>query len=206
MANKKVYRKSFSEEFRRDCTVINLESEYPDHVGQKNYLVLTDLPENEVRQKYAAELEKLGPHVIWMRSEMVEIMNDYNRNEAKHRSRMEREEDKRNEAILCGKGYREPAEQGFEYLSEKELEEMEWKAARMAAIKKAFHRLPGKYRHRLILRVWHGFTYNRIGDMDGISARAAEASIKRAMERLRRYYYEELADEYPLEPFPRVII
>ena len=190
MANRKAYRRTFNDGFRKECTVISLGAEYPGLTGTEKYLILTDLSEEKAREKYKEELSELEPCVIW-KKEMLEIMNDYNRNEEKYGMRAMREEERRKEDFFSGRPFQEPAVEGIEEEIVYRLVEEEREPARDAALTRAILRLTEKQKRRLWLRIWFGFTYEQISKIEGIGKMNAERSIKRALIRLKNSIEEE---------------
>ena len=52
-------------------------------------------------------------------------------------------------------------------------------------VRKALHEIPPRMREVLVLREWEGLSYNQIGKVMGISAKAVKSLIHRAREAMK---------------------
>lgn len=77
--------------FKQECKIINLELEYEGYVGKERYAIITDLSEDELYARYAAEIECYKPFVILTRA-MGLAMRSFQRNEEKYQKRCARGE------------------------------------------------------------------------------------------------------------------
>ena len=137
MARKKAYVTEFDPTFKADCTVINIETEYPEHVGTEKYLIVTNLTEAELAHRYGEILERFQPYTIagkWI----LEIFREHSNNEAKHRMRACKAEEQIIDEICRGKAYQEPAEEVFVEKAERELDEALQKAEEEEAFRRAY--------------------------------------------------------------------
>ena len=77
--------------FKQECKVINLELEYEGYIGNERYAIITDLSEEELNSRYAAEIERYKPFVILTRA-MGLAMKEHEHDEKKHAMREARGE------------------------------------------------------------------------------------------------------------------
>jgi len=192
MANRKVYKETFDEAFKEDCAVINLRAEYPGYEGDVKYLVLTDLPEEELKEKYGEILSRFSPYITWRKKDMLEIKNDFQRNEDKYAKRAARSEESDWDETSQSQGSRmtKAYDEGFEEKMEEEAAVYEQEAA----VRRAFLSLPEHQKKRVWLRAGFRFTYEQIGDIEGIDAKNAWKSIGAAMKALKKSFEKNLQE------------
>ncbi|MBQ9030712.1 MAG: hypothetical protein IJ106_04575 [Parasporobacterium sp.] len=190
MANRKAYKETFDEAFKDDCTVINLATEYPGFEGTVKYLILTDLPREELEEKYGNILSGYSPYITWRKTDMLEIKNDFQRNEDKYAKRALRNEESDWDETSQSQGCRftKAYDEGFE----KKMEEDVVVYEQDAAIRMAFLSLPEHQKKRIWLRAGVGFTYEQIGKIEGINGKNAWKSIGAAMESLKKNYEKNI--------------
>jgi RNA polymerase sigma-70 factor (ECF subfamily) len=73
------------------------------------------------------------------------------------------------------------------------LDEVEQKLD-LARLRAAVERLPEKQRLALVMRKYHGLSYEEIGEMLGSTAEAARANVYQALKRLRMEFSPEEAN------------
>ena len=164
---------------RSEYEVVNLGYEYPGMTGGVTWAVITDLPQNELEDKYGAQLSGYRPYVI-MTSEQGEAFREYDRNENKHDMRSIRHHD-----VF---GY----EEGLtEYLnsvfSSNEPEDAVIAKSEEAAFMKILDKLPDAQRRRCILHFCNGLSEAEIARAEGVSRPMITKSLKQAIEKLKIY-------------------
>ena len=185
---------------KTEYEVINLGYEYPGMTGGVKWAVITDLPQNELEDKYGAQLSGYRPYVIMtseledkygaqlsgyrpyviMTSEQGEAFREYDRNENKHDMRSIRHHD-----VF---GY----EEGLtEYLnsvfSSNEPEDAVIAKSEEAAFMKILDKLPDAQRRRCILHFCNGLSEAEIARAEGVSRPMITKSLKQAIEKLKIY-------------------
>ena len=192
MARTKTYVTEFDQDFKEDCTIINLETEYPGYTGDVKYLVLTDLPEEEIEDKYGEILCGYRPYITWRKSAMLEIKNDFQRNEDKHAKRAARKEESDWDGTSQEQGSRltKAYDEGFE----EKMEEAACAFEQETAIRRAFMSLSDRQKKRIWLRAGFSFTYEQIGKIEGINAKNAWKSIGAAIESLKKNYEKNIRE------------
>ena len=175
--------KVFPADFSECCKVLNLDIEYPGKVGEAKFLILSDLNETELSERFGEVLSRLKPYVIW-NMPMIEVINDYSRNQAKHSWRLSEEARRVNEDSLREVQYQEPKEECFFEKFIREAEEEALFVSEYRAIREAFFMLPEPQRHRLWMRVVKGMKYGEIARAEGISIKSAADSVKAGIKNL----------------------
>ena len=74
---------AIEEQFKRDCIIIDLRKEYPEKVGEENYAVITDIPNDVFISKYCELLEVYTPYLV-VGTYFLEILGDYKAIEYKY--------------------------------------------------------------------------------------------------------------------------
>ena len=52
------------EEFKKFCKVLYLEREYPNHLGNADWLIISDLSEEEIQRRFSEVLSKYIPYIL----------------------------------------------------------------------------------------------------------------------------------------------
>ena len=71
------------EQFYIDCEVIETQYEYPHYTGVEKWIIITDLTEEELNNKYGKQIAPLRPFIVLSRS-FGEVRDAFRRNEKKH--------------------------------------------------------------------------------------------------------------------------
>ena len=72
--------------FTNEYRIINLKYEYEGYTGTEKWAIITSLSEKELLEKYADILESHSPYIL-LTIEQGNAIDEYQRNEAKHRMR-----------------------------------------------------------------------------------------------------------------------
>lgn len=78
--------------FAKDCKLINLKYEYTGYIGQEKWVIVSELSEQELFEKYPDEVKKYIPFVL-LSVEQGKAIQSYNRNEDKYRKRQNNNSD-----------------------------------------------------------------------------------------------------------------
>ena len=80
------YKTELEKCFKEECTVINMNAEYPGNPSPIKWVIITGYSREELENKYAEVLTSYRPYEI-ASPEAKEIIADFNRNEDKHKKR-----------------------------------------------------------------------------------------------------------------------
>lgn len=160
----------------KEYELISLEVEYPGIQGGCRWAVATDLPREELFQKYGEELEMYNP-LLLITPEQAEAFKEYNRNEEKHKKRALRCHDPR--------GYMEGQEwsqHAMNFISSGlEMDDV----LNSVYLKVAYNQLSPIQKIRLSLYFFCGLPEEKIAEIGGVSQQAVHKSIVGAIESMR---------------------
>lgn len=168
--------------FAIDCKVLNLKYEYNDNDGTEKWAIITELSENELCELYPDIIEQYIPFVL-LSVEQGQVIEDYDRNEAKHRMRAIRHgsqfdindgvfEEHNPELALVDEGY--------DCIERKETIE---------ELLKYIGTLEAFQQSRISRYYFFGKSYTDIAREDGVSRQAVAYSIRAGIENLKKFYF-----------------
>lgn len=172
--------------FREECKVIDLKYEYCGYTGEERYAIVSELSEEELKEKYPEIIRKYIPFVLLSVAQGA-VIDDFNRNEKKHQMRRTR----------CGEafGYEEGItetvhsevfmEDYLEVIAQRETREEE-----IRLLNQALSALPVKQRDRVI-KFYHNITARAIAEEEGVHHSAVDKSIRKAIESMKKWFCEE---------------
>jgi len=167
-----------AEQFYIDCEVIETKYEYPQYTGVEKWIIITDLTEEELNNKYAEQIAPLRPFIILSRS-FGEVRDDYRRNEKKHYMRAVRNghafdfsEDTEEHHTEIAAGNLED-----EFLCKEEIEEL----------RNAIQLLTPIQRERLIKYFFEGKSSRTIAKEEGVNYSKVDKSIAAAIKNLKKF-------------------
>lgn len=79
------------EAFKAECKIINLRYEYPGYTGMEKYAIITELSEEQIKERYDLVLEQYTPFIL-LNKAVGEAFSDFKRNEEKFSKRMHRDD------------------------------------------------------------------------------------------------------------------
>ena len=77
---------NLEKKFREECTVINMNAEYPGNPYPVKWMIITGYTRVELEEKYSKVLAAYTPYEIALPS-VKDAIDEYNRNEDKHKKR-----------------------------------------------------------------------------------------------------------------------
>lgn len=168
-------RSELEQAFAADCTVIRMAKEYAGYFDDIKCVILTDLSETQIREKYTGLLAQYSPFVIAPPTLKAAIA-DYHCNENKHTKRMVRntgffpidEDAERIHPELVGPSVEELF---FHNVTTQDLQ---------ISVRKALSKLPEVQRRRLVKHSFLKKTWKEISIEERCSERAVGYSIKAA--------------------------
>jgi len=87
MADQNITNIDLEAAFAKDCKVINLKYEYPGYMGNENYLLLSNLNERELTEKYGNKLDEFKPYILGDAA-LKEAFTEIHRKEDRERKRL----------------------------------------------------------------------------------------------------------------------
>ena len=168
-----------NEQFYIDCEVIETKFEYPQYTGVEKWIIITELTEEELNNKYAEQIAQFRPYIILSRS-FGEIRNEFRRNEKKHHMR----------AIRNGHAFdfsEDTEEHHTEIIASNSLEEEIIHNEEIQQLRDAIQKLNQIQKSRLVKYFFEGKTLREIASEENVSLRAVAKSIEVAIKNLKKF-------------------
>ncbi|MBQ4060363.1 MAG: sigma-70 family RNA polymerase sigma factor [Lachnospiraceae bacterium] len=169
---------ALDEQFYIDCEVIETKYEYPQYTGIEKWIIITNLTEEELNNKYAEQIAPLRPFIVLSRS-FGEVRNAYRRNEKKHQMRAIRSVD------IFSYEDGEIETHHPELLAR--LKDLCWELIEFDDLHKAIELLPETQKRRLKLYYFTGYTEKEIAIIEKCSSVAVHNSIDKARNNLKKF-------------------
>lgn len=163
---------TIEKQFKEDCRVVSMDSEYPGHHEEVKWIVYSDLSEGEIKSKYGELLEQYMP-CMFLSMDFYTPVRIYHNNERKHRRRMEDTYD--NYSYLDGEYERFHQELSYEMSGNEEKEDLH----------SAINGLPDLQRERVIQYYFCGASCDEIAEQEGINKATVSRSLKKALRNLK---------------------
>lgn len=180
------------EQFKKECKLIYLDREYNGFIGSQKWAIITDLSEEELKQKYVAVLGKYIPYILLSKAQGEPILES-NRNNHKHEMRNKRTTepfDYDDELLPLFHSellsFVDPLEEKDRLIErvkdENELDELIEKVRKTLSLMKPIQR------DRLIKNVVRGLSSRKIAKEEGVNYSTVDKSIKAAKKNFRRIF------------------
>ena len=182
------------EEFKKFCKVLYLEREYPNHLGNADWLIISDLSEEQLQKRFSETLSKYIPYIL-LSNEQGEPILESIRNNHKHEMRSKRTTEPFNyddellplfhSELLSFVDPLEEKEKIIERAKEEHaLDELIIKVQKTLSLMKPIQR------DRLIKNVVRGLSSRKIAKEEGVNYSTVDKSIKAAKKNFRRILEE----------------
>ena len=198
------YISELERQFREECTVINMELEYPGYTGSVKWIIITDHSKNDLEEKYMEVLAKVSPYEICP-SSAKDAIAEYNRNEDKFRKRQ-----LRNTSIfgldetvdaMC------PAVPSFVDEKEKAEQEEQEHTGRINAVREALCALTEVQHRRLCMYHLQNMTYQEIAAAEGVKDhKSVRESVKAAEKKFKKVFQNTPQNGTPLSKYSEEVI
>lgn len=180
------------EEFKKFCKVLYLEREYPNHLGNADWLIISDLSEEQLQKRFSETLSKYIPYIL-LSNEQGEPILESIRNNHKHEMRSKRTTEPFNyddellplfhSELLSFVDPLEEKEKIIERAKEEHaLDELIIKVQKTLSLMKPIQR------DRLIKNVVRGLSSRKIAKEEGVNYSTVDKSIKAAKKNFRRIF------------------
>ena len=180
------------EEFKKFCKVLYLEREYPNHLGNADWLIISDLSEGEIQRRFSEVLSKYIPYIL-LSNEQGEPILESIRNNHKHEMRSKRTTEPFDyddellplfhSELLSFVDPLEEKEKIIERVREEHaLDELKIKVQKTLSLMKPIQR------DRLIKNVVRGLSSRKIAKEEGVNYSTVDKSIKAAKKNFRRIF------------------
>lgn len=180
------------EEFKKFCKVLYLEREYPNHLGNADWLIISDLNEEEIQRRFSEVLSKYIPYIL-LSNEQGEPILESIRNNHKHEMRSKRTTEPFDyddellplfhSELLSFVDPLEEKEKIIERVREEHaLDELKIKVQKTLSLMKPIQR------DRLIKNVVRGLSSRKIAKEEGVNYSTVDKSIKAAKKNFRRIF------------------
>ena len=182
------------EEFKKFCKVLYLEREYPNHLGNADWLIISDLSEEQLQKRFSETLSKYIPYIL-LSNEQGEPILESIRNNHKHEMRSKRTTEPFNydDELLPLFHYEllsfvDPLEEKEKIIErakeEHALDELIIKVQKTLSLMKPIQR------DRLIKNVVRGLSSRKIAKEEGVNYSTVDKSIRAAKKNFRRIFEE----------------
>lgn len=170
---------ALEEQFKKDCTIIDLKYEYPNYTGQERYAIVSELTQVEIEANYTEQIQNYIPFVK-LGKEFLKIRNDFIKNEDKYRKRMK----DNNDAF----GY----EDGEMEMYHEELFVPDFSLSYVCYdhLKELLNKLPKQQLVRINQYFFEDKTIIEIAEIEGVSFQAISKSLTSAIKTLRKFWLE----------------
>lgn len=180
------------EEFKKFCKVLYLEREYPNHLGNADWLIISDLSEEEIQRRFSEVLSKYIPYIL-LSNEQGEPILESIRNNHKHEMRSKRTTEPFDyddellplfhSELLSFVDPLEEKEKIIERAKEEHaLDELIIKVQKTLSIMKPIQR------DRLIKNVVRGLSSRKIAKEEGVNYSTVDKSIRAAKKNFQNIY------------------
>ena len=170
---------ALDEQFYIDCKVVSTKREYTSYTGIQKWIIITDLTEEELNERYAEQIAPLRPFIVLSRS-FGEVRDHYIRNENKHRMRAYRTiEPFDYDDDLVAAHHAEIVKDSLEdeLMRQFEYERLQQAIASLNPIQK----------RRLQMFFFENMSYAKIAEKEGIAKSAAHKSVASAIENVKSF-------------------
>lgn len=173
----KVILSELSEQFKRECKVINMKNEYPGYEGIEVWGIITSLSPKQLYERFEKQIIPLEPFIV-LPNYFDQIRTDFLRNERKHKKRAERS--------ICIFNYSEDTECHHPeiLLTLSPDEEIVIREGRKR-VRAAIENLSPVQKRRIIKRFFQGKSLRKIAMEEGRSYAAVYESYLLALQNLK---------------------
>lgn len=165
--------------FTGELKLINLKYEYEEYTGKEEWAIITSLSEKELLEKYADIVKSHSPYIL-LTIEQGNAIDEYQRNEAKHRMRSIR----KGHAFDINDGTFE--EHHPEVAVCEDLIEQIDTQDKIRRLREILNRLPEVQKRRLIKHFFYGKSSREIAKEEGVNYSAVDKSIALGIKNLRK--------------------
>lgn len=180
------------EEFKKFCKVLYLEREYPNHLGNADWLIISDLSEEQLQKRFSETLSKYIPYIL-LSNEQGEPILESIRNNHKHEMRSKRTTEPFDyddellplfhSELLSFVDPLEEKEKIIERAKEEHaLDELIIKVQKTLSLMKLIQR------DRLIKNVVRGLSSRKIAKEEGVNYSTVDKSIRAAKKNFQNIY------------------
>ena len=187
---------ALEEQFKKDCTVIDLKYEYEGYIGTERYLIVSHLSEKEILEVYPEQANKYSPFVK-VEASFMSVRQAYIQNEDKFRKRARRTQDIFDFDERTAMFHRELICQGFG-VAEEDEELSQHKLETEKLLYQALKVLTKRQKKRLYGYFFLQLSTREIAKKEKVSHQAIEQSIEASIKKLRKILKNTLANGYPL--------
>lgn len=167
--------------FTNECKLINLKYEYEGYTGTEKWAVITSLSKKELLERYADILESYSPYIL-LTIEQGHAIDEYQRNEAKHRMRNLRY----GHAFDIDDGEFEAHHPELS-VCEDIVEQID-KQDKVKRLRDSMNSLPEVQKKRLIKHFFYNKSSREIAKEEGVNYSAVDKSILLGIEKLKKLF------------------
>ena len=166
-----------TEAFKRDCRVVNMKCEYPGYTGEIQWMVVSELSEDQIIATYPVEIKPYMPF-IYMTREMFAPIVESDNNDRSYRRRSILHEDLY--------GYEDGTFERFHpELVIDPFDQPDWTDLHAAIAK-----LPSIQQSRIRMWAYEGLTFVEIAEREGTTKQAVHKSVTNALNKLKKLLEE----------------
>ena len=158
--------------FKKDCKILNMKKEYPGYIGEITWIVISDLTQEQIMERYPEEIKPYTPF-IRMTREMHEPIADFERNRLKFYYRARNHGD--------AYGYEDSTFECYH----PEMVADPFAMDEYYDLKCALAHLNDTQRRRIIKRFYEDMSNKEIASEEHISEPTASLSIQHALKKIK---------------------
>lgn len=166
----------FTDEFKSECKVMNLEKEYPGYVGDVKYMIFSDLSKEQIENKHGHMLEKFRPYEVDS-MKTYQIIHDAHLEEERQEYEIETYHSQISLDTMLDESWKEVSNS----LIDDSLELSE-------KVGYALQCLTESQKRRLFLYCFEEKTFDEIAEMEHVSKQAVLYSIKAAKKNFKKIF------------------
>lgn len=168
------------EEFKKFCKVLYLEREYPNHLGNADWLIISDLSEEEIQRRFSEVLSKYIPYIL-VNSEVGEAILS-----SKRKAKQLQMADSR---YLDCYDVTEPDFISYHReLIENNFEDFYILLQDVRLLNKYLNKLNPDQRRRLRKYYYDGKNYSQIAREEGVNHSTVRKSVKAGLKNLKKLF------------------
>lgn len=167
--------------FASECKLINLKYEYNGYKGNEKFAIVTELTEEELKEKYTDIICRYVPFVL-LSMEHGEVIAESHRIDDKHEKRAKRY------GTMFSTSDDDFDEHHPEFATDIDPVEIIAKQEEIDKLHQLINKLSPEQKRRIIKYFFEEKSYTEIAEEEGASRQAVTRSIKAALENLKKFY------------------
>ena len=166
-----------TEAFKRDCRVVNMKCEYPGYTGDVQWLVVSELTEEQIIATYPVEIKPYMPFVYMTREMFAPIVESDNNDRTYRRRSLLHEELYGYEDGIFERFHPNLVSNPFD---QPDYSELHAAIAKLSVIQQS----------RIRMWAYEGMTFVEIAQKEGTTKQAVQKSVNQALQKMKKLLEE----------------